>query len=179
MQSSLELLQGIVFGVVCMSDVKFACSARGAGFTRRRTHALAAIALWLWSSWVIAAGCCCDAVELAAATVAQHPHSANSADEHAHYHGHSVPPVPDGLDSSHSQDNVPVDDCTEIKAPTHGIVPKEAAPPALFALDHLALVPAHLADSADSWGDARNGWPLPPSPIPPGDPSLETVRLLL
>jgi hypothetical protein len=158
-----------------------ASSARGAGFARRRTRALAGIALWLWSSWVTAAGCCCEPVELAAATVALHPHSASSADEHRHDHGHGhpVPPVLGGLDGSQSQDNVPVDDCTEIKAPAQGIVPKQAAPPSLLPIDHLALVPARLADSAGSWGDARSDWPLPAPPIPPGDPSLETVRLLL
>jgi hypothetical protein len=158
-----------------------ASSARGAGFTRRRTRALAGIALWLWSSWVIAAGCCCEPVDLAAASVAPHAPSASPADEHGHDHGHGhpLPPVPGGLDGSHSQDNVPVDDCSEIKAPTHGVVPKEAAPPSLLALDHLALVPAQLADPADPWGDARNDWPLPAPPTPPGDSSLETVRLLL
>lgn len=158
----------------------FAAVVPGAGFSGRRRCALAAIALWLWSSWVIAAGCCCEPIESAAAAVAPHPHSTGSAhDEHGHDHGLSVPSVPDGLDASHSQNDVPVDDCAEIKAPTHGLVPKEAAAPSLSAPEHLALVAAQLPGTVDSWGGAYKPWALPAVPIPPGDPFLETVRLLL
>lgn len=149
-------------------------AVRGRRLARRRVRGLLAITLWLWSSWVIAAGCCCEPDQSVAATVAPLPHPANSADEHDHDHGHAGP---DGI---HSQHDLPLDGCIEIKAPIHGIVPKEAAPPLpSLALDHLAHAPAQAASLLDLSGDARHDWSLPPPPILPEDPFLETIRLLL
>jgi len=156
----------------------FALSARGAGSTRRRTRARAAIVLWLWSSWVIAAGCCCQPAELGMAVAASHPQHAGPAAAHDHDHGHPASPAPEGLNHAHSQ-GAPADDCGEIKVPPHGIVPKEAAPAWLLTLDHVVLAPAPLADLPDLWGDPHDDWSLPPPPIRSSDPSLETVRLLL
>lgn len=172
MEYRLELRQGIISGVVRMFYASYSGLVTGARSGRRK-RALAAIALWLWSSWVIAAGCCCEAVDSADAAVAAHPLSASSADEHRHDHGHA------SSGDNHSQDTLPADDCAEIKAPVHGIAPKEAAPPPSLVFDHLALAPSQIASWPGLSGHARHDWSLPPPPILPGDPFLETVRLLL
>ena len=159
-----------------MFYASFAAFASGAGFGRRRRRALAAVALWLWSSWVIAGGCCCEPVQSAAA--AAHPHSGNLADEHGHDHGHSVASAAASFDAGHSQEGMPLGDCGEIKAPPHSPVSNEAAAPSLPFPDHLAVLPAQVPGPVWS-SDAHKPWPLPPSPSPARDLSLETIRLLL
>jgi hypothetical protein len=139
-----------------------------------------AIGLWLWSSWVIAAGCCCEPTEAAAAGATPQSLHGNAADDHGHEHGHHpARATHGGLDPAHSQDNAPAEDCVQIEAPDHGLLPKEAVPPSLLALDHPAVPPAEFGDVLASWSEWRRDR-APPSPgYSPGDPFLETVRLLL
>jgi len=145
---------------------------------RRQISALAAIVLWLTSSWAWAV-CCCDTLP-ARTGVAQ---SANAVTDwhavpatHPDTHEHGSDAHADG----HPHDNAPAGDCESLTSPHPSLASKASAPPARAGHDFVATAPIIVTlVFLPRTTEGRARWSLPPPPFIQVNPFLSTIRLLL